>query len=923
VSATKEEIPIFSIQVLMIVKKILAPLFASIFLLLLIPSASATERLCDVSFEDCRAPLLQLIQKENQEIDVAFWFMDDTNIESALIAAKNRGVFVRMLVDPRADEGHPTNMAILQCFASGSSCPTPLAVPFPMRQRVANGILHWKMMLFSGQGTVEFSGANYSASELKPFVGYCFTCLNPPSTGPINYTDEAIYFSDDANVVNSFRRKYDDWWTDFDGQTVDFADYANTSGLTLTRAYAMYPIDSEMDFLPCATTSLPCGGVSATATWQNNYGTRSQSAINAEKVKLDIDMFRITNAAIVDTTTSAFINRHLPIRMMVDSSEYRNPARVWDSYNVDRLFMAGIPIKITKHLGQNHEKALLLNGQAMTIFGSSNWTTPSFNIQQEHNYFPCSAQLAAYTSTTCFYTSPQKPWFFEWFQNQFERRWNSNTEYKAFVPLPPSSYGSSFIYKSPANGAVLASTSTTVTLTWEGGPWAQQYDVYFGTAATPPLLASNIVTGAPEDPSGTLTLETFKVSGLTPGTKYNWMIVSKTMANLSATGPIWSFTTAASTPATGATVTSITPNIGLTAGGTAVTIAGSNFVTGATVSFGFAAATNVAVSPDGTQITAKTPPHVAGTTGVTVLNKAGDSGTLPNAFTFCLTITNGTCSTAAVVPPPKLNLVSPASGSPAGGDSVIITGSNLGSGATVTFGGVPATVTNSGPVSINVTTPAGNPGLPVDVVVTRNGLSATLKGAFTYANPPGSPTVTSVSPANGSLNGGSNVMITGTGFNSGAIVTFGGPPGTGKIATTIAVVNSTTVLATTPAGAVGPADVVVTNINPATGVIDSGSLSSTPSSGSVYTYTSAPPPTVNAVSPSAGTVNGGTQITITGSNLVFGAKVFVGNQQATVQTTTGTYIYATTPAGSAAGTANVMVINPDGQPSNTLFYTYQ
>jgi phosphatidylserine/phosphatidylglycerophosphate/cardiolipin synthase-like enzyme len=848
----------------MIVKKAWTPLFALALLLSVIPSASATERLCDASFEDCRAPLLQFIKNENKEIDLAFWFMDDTNISNALIAAKQRGVTVRMLVDPRADEGHPTNTNILNTLASDG---------FQMRQRVANGILHWKMMLFSGQGVVQFSGANYSAAELKPFTPY------------VNYTDEAIYFSDDANVVNSFRTKYDDWWTD----TVSFTDYANTSGLTLTRAYPKYLIDPEMDFLP-------------TAVWQNNYGTRSQGAINAERVKLDIDMFRITNAAITDTTISAFTNRGLPIRMIVDSSEYRNPARVWDSYNVDRLFMAGIPMKITKHQGQNHEKSLLLYGQAMTVFGSSNWTTPSFNIQQEHNYFPCSAQLAAYTSKACFYASPPKPWFFQWFQNQFERRWNSKTEYKAFVPLGPGVPG----YKNPANGAT--STSTSVTLIWEGGPWAQRYDIYFGTASNPPLIASNVVTGQPEDPRGSLTPETFKVSGLTPGTTYRWKIVSKTMANLTAAGPIWSFTTAASTPGTGATVSSITPTSGPSSGGTAVTITGKNFAAGATVSFGFATATNVVVV-NSTTITAMTPPHAGGTTGVTVINKAGDTGTLSSAFTFIAPV---------VSMAPRLNLVSPATGSPAGGDAVVITGINLGSGATVMFGGAPATVISSNPVSINVTTPDGNPGPPVDVVVTRNGQSGTLKAAYTYADPPAPPTVASVSPPSGTLNGGTTVTITGTGFNKGAIVTFGG-----SMAITIAVVNGTTVLATTPAHVVGAADVVVTNIDPATGVIDSGSGSNTLPGG--YTYTTAPSPAINAVSPNSGTVSGGTPITITGSNFVFGAEVFVGGQKATVQTTTGSYIYATTPpAANGTGNADVTVFNPDGQ-SNTLSggYTYQ
>ncbi len=46
---------------------------------------------------------------------------------------------------------------------------------------------------------------------------------------------------------------------------------------------------------------------------------------------------------------------------------------------------------------------------------------------------------------------------------------------------------------------------------------------------------------------------------------------------------------------TAPTVTSVSPNSGPTAGGTAVTITGTNFATGATVTFGTAAATNVVV----------------------------------------------------------------------------------------------------------------------------------------------------------------------------------------------------------------------------------------------------------------------------------------------------------------------------------------
>ena len=72
----------------------------------------------------------------------------------------------------------------------------------------------------------------------------------------------------------------------------------------------------------------------------------------------------------------------------------------------------------------NHEKLVLLYGQGMTIFGSSNWTSPSANSQQEHNYFTKKASI------------------FNWFVTQFERKWNNtirpaSRRRRPFMPLPP------------------------------------------------------------------------------------------------------------------------------------------------------------------------------------------------------------------------------------------------------------------------------------------------------------------------------------------------------------------------------------------------------------------------------------------------------------------------------------------------------
>ena len=77
------------------------------------------------------------------------------------------------------------------------------------------------------------------------------------------------------------------------------------------------------------------------------------------------------------------------------------------------------------------------------------------------------------------------------------------------------------------------------------------------------------------------------------------------------------------------------------------------------------------------------------------------------------------------------------------------------------------------------------------------------------------------------------------------------------------------------------------------------------------------------MSPSSGTVNGGTAITINGANFQYGATVTIGGRPATVQTWTNGYLYATTPVGQSTGIVDVIVTNPDAQTVTlTGGYTY-
>lgn len=347
------------------------------------------------------------------------------------------------------------------------------------------------------------------------------------------------------------------------------------------------------------------------------------------------------------------------------------------------------------------------------------------------------------------------------------------------------------------------------------------------------------------------------------------------------------FTYTSSAPAP--TVSAVSPISGDVAGGTAVTITGTNFVDGAglTVDFGGTQATSVTFGSS-TSITCTTPPHSVGPVDVVVINPDLQTGTLPKGFTYTST-----------TPAPTVTAISPTAGPTTGGTSVTITGTNFISGATVSFGGTTVkTVTVTGSTSITCATPAHTAGT-VDVVVANpDAQTGTLPAGFTYMSTNPAPTVASVSPTSGPTTGGTAVTITGTNFVAGAAVTFGGTAAAG-----VAFVSATSLTCTTPAHTVGSVNVVVTNPDAQTGTLPAG-----------FTYTSTnPAPTVTAVSPTSGPTTGGTAVTVTGTNFVAGATVTFGGMAATgVAFVSAASLTCTTPA-HAAGAVNVVVTNPDAQ----------
>jgi hypothetical protein len=86
------------------------------------------------------------------------------------------------------------------------------------------------------------------------------------------------------------------------------------------------------------------------------------------------------------------------------------------------------------------------------------------------------------------------------------------------------------------------------------------------------------------------------------------------------------------TPAAPPSVTAVSPTSGSRAGGNTVTITGTGFQSGAKVGFGSTQATSVTFV-SATQLTVVAPSGV-GTVPVTVQNPDGQSGQLPNAYTY-------------------------------------------------------------------------------------------------------------------------------------------------------------------------------------------------------------------------------------------------------------------------------------------------
>ncbi len=357
----------------------------------------------------------------------------------------------------------------------------------------------------------------------------------------------------------------------------------------------------------------------------------------------------------------------------------------------------------------------------------------------------------------------------------------------------------------PASKAAGAVDVTVVTPGGTSAKVAADTFTYFGiptiTKVSPsagPLQGIDVTltgtnfTGATKVLFGTNPATTFTVDSATQITATAPAGVAGTV-DISVTSP--GGTSAVSSPdqfryAAPPTITKISPAAGPLAGGTAVTITGTNLTGATAVLFGSTPAKSFTVV-SATQITATSPAGGPGLVDVTVVTPGGTSTVVASdQFTYFAA--------------PMVTSISPAAGPTAGGTVVTINGELTGATA-VNFGTFPATgVKVVSPSQVTAISPAGVAATVDITVVTPGGTSATSPAdKYRYA---AQPVITSISPASGPLAGGTAVTITGTNFTGATAVHFGSTQ-----ATAFTVVSATQITATAPAGVAGTVDITVTS----------------------------------------------------------------------------------------------------------------
>ena len=163
------------------------------------------------------------------------------------------------------------------------------------------------------------------------------------------------------------------------------------------------------------------------------------------------------------------------------------------------------------------------------------------------------------------------------------------------------------------------------------------------------------------------------------------------------------------------------------------------------------------------------------------------------------------------------------------------------------------------------------------------------------------PTLSTISPSQGGVSGGTSVTLTGTNLTSATAVKFGA-----VAAASFSVVSDSTIVAVSPPGG----GTVLATVTTAGGT----------SNGLGFTYR--PIPTLSGVAPAQGPLTGGESVVLTGANLTGTTSVRFGSFTATsFLVVSDTQITASVPVG-IAGPVVVSVTTVGGTSAENVYFYY-
>ena len=482
-------------------------------------SATAADQLYFSARTNVTNILVNYINHENVRLDISSWYLSEHAISIAIANRFAAGVRVRIIGDRAAIFEADAHTKTEFYWLANKGIPIRLRFNptyFPE-------IDHWKAAIFVGQNIVEFGSGNFAPTELAP-------------VSSTNYDDESELFSDDPQIVNAFKTKFDQIWNDttVEPRSIisgppylkDWYDACAKEPTGNCRDFAsLYPTPAPMVI---NTSRLePDNPTPPDLYWGQgpDFNNRLLQEINRENSKIDIVVYRLEVASLADALLQKF-RAGVPVRIMIDPAQYTD--NDWPQYwlthaNIDKLYAAGVPIRQRTHAGVTHMKTLITSSYATNA--SSNF---SANWQRDHDYFVSAAT---------------KPAIYQAFVSEFQRIWADTTNYGPMVPTPPRAP----TLVTPASGA--AGVAVNGKFVWNTAPWAVSYNVYVGTTPSNLSLVANVPAQLVQNPPTTYSWT--PSPSLQPATTYYWKVVSQTNAtpvnpSMIAASSVRSFSTAGS-----------------------------------------------------------------------------------------------------------------------------------------------------------------------------------------------------------------------------------------------------------------------------------------------------------------------------------------------------------------------------------------